>query len=112
VKAGYLAPYDSYAHRIAILKFVQDIPMSPTHPTYKLVEAIGKGLPTLNDRPMLIIWGKQDWCFTTDFLAEWQKRFPHAEVKLVPDAGHYVVEDAHERIIPWVHEFLTKHPIP
>jgi haloalkane dehalogenase len=112
VKAGYLAPYDSYAHRIAILKFVQDIPMSPTHPTYKLVEAIGKGLSTFHDRPMLIIWGKQDWCFTTDFLAEWRKRFPHAEVKLVADAGHYVVEDAHERIIPWVHEFLAKHPIP
>jgi hypothetical protein len=32
-------------------------------------------------------------------------------VRLVPDAGHYVVEDAHERIIPWVLEFLAKHPV-
>lgn len=111
VKAGYLAPYDSYAHRVAILRFVQDIPMSPAHPTYALVEEIGKGLATFIDRPMLIIWGEQDWCFTTEFLAEWQQRFPHADVHRIPDAGHYVVEDAHEQIIPWMREFLAKHPI-
>ena len=111
VKAGYLAPYDSFAHRIAILKFVQDIPMRPTHPTYKLVDEIERGLVVFKDHPMLIIWGEQDWCFTTRFLAMWQARFPNAEVRRVPDAGHYVVEDAHERIIPWVHEFLAKHTI-
>ena len=111
VKAGYLAPYDSYAHRIAILRFVQDIPMSPAHPTYRLVENIGQGLSVFQDRPMLIIWGEQDWCFTTDFLAEWQRRFPHADIHRIPDAGHYVVEDAHEQIIPWMREFFSKHPI-
>jgi haloalkane dehalogenase len=111
VKAGYLAPYDSYAHRIAILRFVQDIPMSPAHPTYRLLEQIGRGLSAFQDRPMLIIWGEQDWCFTTDFLAEWQKRFPQAEVHRIHDAGHYVVEDAHEQIIPWVREFFARHPI-
>ncbi len=111
VKAGYLAPYDSYANRVALLRFVQDIPMRPSHPTYRLVEEIGRRLALFKDHPMLIIWGAQDWCFTTDFLKEWQERFPKAEVRLVPDAGHYVVEDAHERIIPWVHEFLAKHPV-
>ncbi len=111
VKAGYLSPYDSYAHRIAILRFVQDIPMGPAHPTYKLVERIGAGLSAFKDHPMLIIWGERDWCFTTEFLAEWQKRFPKADVRRIPDAGHYVVEDAHEQIIPWVREFLAKHPL-
>ena len=111
VKAGYLAPYDSYAHRVAILRFVQDIPMRPSHPTYQLLAEIGRGLALFEGHPMLIIWGAQDWCFTTDFLKEWQARFPKAEVRLVPDAGHYVVEDAHERIIPWVREFLAKHPV-
>ena len=27
------------------------------------------------------------------------------------DAGHYVVEDAHERIVPWMDEFLQKQPL-
>ena len=31
VRAGYLAPYDSWAHRIAVHRFVQDIPLSPRH---------------------------------------------------------------------------------
>ncbi len=112
VKAAYLAPYDNWGNRIAILRFVQDIPMGPEHPTFTVVENIGRELSTLKDRPMLIVWGAQDWCFTTDFLEEWRKRFPRAEVKLVTDAGHYVVEDAHDRIIPWVREFLAKNPIP
>jgi len=112
VKAGYLAPYDSYAHRVAVLRFVQDIPLSPAHPTYALLEQIGNGLATFQDHPMLIIWGEQDWCFTTEFLAEWQQRFPQADVHLIPDAGHYVVEDAYEQIIPWIREFFAKHPIP
>jgi pimeloyl-ACP methyl ester carboxylesterase len=111
VKAGYLAPYDSYAHRIALLRFVQDIPMRPTHPTYRLVEEIGRGLTTFKDKPMLLIWGAQDWCFTEEFLAMWRERFPNAESHVIPDAGHYVVEDAHERIIPLVHEFFAKHQI-
>ncbi len=112
VKSGYRAPYDSYANRVALLRFVQDIPMRPSHPTYTLVDEIGRGLAAFKDHPMLLIWGEQDWCFTTEFLSTWQKRFPNAEVRRVPDAGHYVVEDAHERIIPWVREFFAKHPVP
>jgi haloalkane dehalogenase len=111
VKAGYLAPYDSYANRIALLRFVQDIPMRPDHPTYKLVEEIGRGLSTFKDHPMLLIWGAQDWCFTEEFLAMWRERFPNAESHVIPDAGHYVVEDAYERIIPLVYEFFAKHQI-
>ena len=58
---------------------------------------------------MLIIWGADDFCFTgQDFLPEWQKRFPDAEVHVVQGAGHYIVEDAHERILPWMLEFLGK----
>jgi haloalkane dehalogenase len=111
VKAGYLAPYDSFAHRIAVLRFVQDIPMRPTHPTYRLMDEIGRGLSAFKDRPMVLIWGEQDWCFTREFLTMWRERFPQADAHAIPDAGHYVLEDAHERIIPWVHEFLAQHPI-
>jgi cis-3-alkyl-4-acyloxetan-2-one decarboxylase len=110
VKAGYLAPYDSYAHRIALLRFVQDIPMDPAHPTYRLLDEIGRGLSAFKDHPMLFLWGEQDWCFTKEFLAMWRERFPNAESHLIEDAGHYVLEDAHERIIPWVHEFFAAHP--
>ena len=32
VKQAYLAPYDSWAHRIAVQRFVEDIPLAPRRP--------------------------------------------------------------------------------
>ena len=59
---------------------------------------------------MLIAWGGQDFCFNDTFFAEWRRRFPRARAEYVRDAGHYVVEDAHERITGWMREFLSARP--
>lgn len=108
VRSGYLAPYNSWHNRIAILRFVQDIPISPTHPTRATVDAIDTRLHLLRNHPMLILWGEGDFIFTVrDFLAGWQKRFPEAEVHILKNAGHYVVEDAYETILPLMKKFLT-----
>jgi haloalkane dehalogenase len=107
VKAGYLAPYDSWANRIAILRFVQDIPFEKRHRSRKTLDDIEANLYLFGEHPMLIIWGAEDFCFTVQgYLTEWQTRFPYAETRVIEDAGHYVVEDAHERIAPWILEFL------
>ncbi len=37
--------------------------------------------------------------------------FPAAEVHRFPDAGHYVLEDAGEEILPLVRDFLRRHPL-
>lgn len=108
VKAGFLAPYNNYHNRIATLRFVQDIPMSPSHPTYKTLLDIEEKLHLLKDKPMMVIWGAKDFCFTVEFMKKWKKLFPAADVRNIPDAGHYLLEDAHERIIPWVKKFLAK----
>ncbi len=34
VRAGYLAPYRTWHDRIAVLRFIQDIPLSTSHPSY------------------------------------------------------------------------------
>ena len=99
VKAGYLAPYDSGQNRVAIQRFVEDIPMSPTHPSYADLLALEDALPRLKDKPMLLLWGERDWCFTPQFRQEFERRFPTAESFPIADAGHYVFEDAHERMI-------------
>lgn len=106
-RAGYLAPYDSWAHRVAVHRFVQDIPMAPSHPSWAALEGIAAGLAALRDRPMLILWGEKDWCFTPAFREEWERRFPAARVHRFEDAGHYVVEDARERILPLMQGFLA-----
>lgn len=109
VRAGYLAPYNNWRNRVAIYRFVQDIPLEDSHPTRRTIRAIDARLALLRDRPMLIIWGKRDFIFTArDFLPAWQERFPTAEVHLLTDAGHYVVEDGYERILPLMTSFLKR----
>ncbi len=112
VRAGLLAPYDCWAHRIATHRFVLDIPMRPGHPSYETLTEIEHGLATLRGRPVSFIWGMRDWCFTPWFLERFLEFFPGAEVHRLEDAGHYVIEDAHERIVPLIEKFLESHAIP
>ncbi|MGE3778896.1 MAG: alpha/beta fold hydrolase [Pirellulaceae bacterium] len=108
-RAGLLAPYDSWRHRVAIQRFVEDIPTSPAHPTWRLLAEIEQGLSSLATQPVQMIWGMRDWCFTPDCLDRLLQHFPQAEVHRCEDAGHYVVEDAIDRIVPWVRAFLAAH---
>lgn len=107
VRAGLLAPYDSWAHRIAIHRFVQDIPATAKHPTWQTLARIEGRLGALRDRPCQLIWGMRDWCFRPSCLERFMEIFPAAHVDRLADAGHYVVEDAFERIIPIVARFLN-----
>jgi haloalkane dehalogenase len=111
VRQAYLAPYDSWKHRIAILRFVQDIPLHPGDACYDLVSEIENSLSRLRNVPMLICWGEKDFVFDKDFLAEWMRHFPEAEVHRFADAGHYVLEDATQEIIALVQSFLLRHPL-
>ncbi len=111
VRQGLLAPYDSWANRIAVHRFVQDIPLSPQHPSYAALASIEQGLALFRGHPMMLIWGMRDWCFTPHFLERFLEFFPEAEVHRLFDASHYVIEDAHERIVPLVEAFLAAHPL-
>lgn len=112
VRAGYLAPYDSWANRVAIQRFVEDIPLRPSHPSYAKLAEIEAGLPGLAARPALFVWGMRDWCFTPRFLERFLEFFPRAEVLRLDEAGHYVVEDGIEELIPRVERFLAAHSLP
>jgi len=107
VRAGFLAPYDSWAHRVAIDRFVQDIPDSPQHPTWQTLEALEQALPRLAPRRCQMIWGLRDWCFRPVCLERLLQSFPQAETHRFADASHYVVEDAYEKIIPLMESFLA-----
>ena len=106
VRAGYLAAHSSVADRLAVLRFVLDIPLRPADPSYSTVTAVSDGLDRLAHVPMLICWGARDFVFDDHFLAEWQARFPGARVHRFADAGHLVMEDAADQIISLVRAFL------
>ena len=107
IRQAYVAPYDSWEHRIAIHRFVQDIPLRPGDRSYELVSWVQERLERLAAVPMLIIWGMKDFVFDRHFLNEWVRRFPSARVHRFPDGGHYILEDEPEQIIPLVHDLLA-----
>lgn len=107
-RAGYLAPYDSWAHRIALLRFVQEIPLEDGHPNRALLGELDRHLPSLAGRPHLVIWGLRDPIFDRAYLKAWRQRFPGAEVHAFDDVAHWVVEEASERILPLLRTFLSR----
>ena len=107
LRDAYCAPYDSWTARLAVLRFVQDIPLAPGDPSFDELSSIDAALPSLADRPALVLWGARDFVFDHHFLEEWRRRLPAAEVHEFADCGHYVLEDAADRIIPLVQRFLA-----
>ena len=111
VRRAYLAPYDSWRNRIATLRFVQDIPLSPGDRAWALVEEAGRRLHEFSDRPAFIGWGLRDFVFDRHFLDGFTRALPNAEIHAFEDAGHYVLEDKHTVLVPAIRRFLDAYPL-
>ena len=106
VKRGYLYPYGNYKDRIATARFVKDIPMEDSHPTWNTLKSIENNLNSINC-PKLILWGAKDFCFTTHFFQRWKEIYPEAQTHLYPDGGHYILEDEKDDVIKKMSRFLN-----
>lgn len=106
VRAAYTGPYDSWDHRIATLRFVQDIPLRPGDRGYDIVARTGEALERFADTPALLAWGLKDFVFDAPFYREWQRRLPAAERLALEDCGHYVLEDGGEPLLARIENFI------
>ena len=111
VRRAYVAPYNSWANRIATSRFVQDIPLGEGDAAWPLVQAMGRKLPEYADRPAFIGWGLRDFVFDRHFLDGFRAALPQAEVHAFEDANHYVLEDKADVLVPAIRRFLDTHPI-
>ncbi len=110
LRKAYCAPYDSWNNRIATLRFVQDIPLRPGDRGYDLISEVQDSLDQFKNLPVLICWGMKDFVFDHHFLETWIRYWPHAEVHRFPDCGHYILEDAQDKIRGLVQGFIEAHP--
>jgi cis-3-alkyl-4-acyloxetan-2-one decarboxylase len=111
VRQGYFAPYGSWAERQVIRRFIEEIPIEADHPNRALLQILDQGLPTLLGHPHLVVWGLRDWIFHPGYLAGWRERLPQGEFHVLEDCSHWVVEEASERILPLMRDFLGRHPL-
>ncbi len=108
MRAAYLAPYNSWHNRLSVHRFIQDIPLNRADRAFDVVANTEQSLGLFRNLPIMICWGMRDFVFDIHFLNRWIELFPDAEVHRFPDAGHYVLEDARDQIIPLAHAFLAK----
>jgi len=109
-KRGFLFPYDSWANRVAVHRFVEDIPLEGDHPTHATLAEIEARLPLLVNKPKLIVWGGRDFCFSDHFLTRWREIYPDARVERLADVGHYVLDDAGDAARLPIRDFLLHGP--
>ena len=107
LRKGFLLPYNNWKNRIATARFVQDIPMNVSHPTWPDLVQLERGLPRLASKPMLLLWGEKDWCFTTKMRDQFLDIFPHAHSVGLRSAHHLLFEDEPEACLEAVREFLA-----
>jgi pimeloyl-ACP methyl ester carboxylesterase len=105
IKAGYLLPYNSWNNRIAVARFVQDIPMEKNHKTYTTMNQIESRLKEIK-QPKLILWGGKDFCFNQHFFEKWLEIYPDAPAHWYAKAGHYLLEDALEDVSGRIWDFI------
>jgi haloalkane dehalogenase len=105
-REGLLAPYGSWHDRVAIQRFVEDIPMEESHPSWSTLAGVEAGLVRLSHLPVLLSWGERDWCFTPAFRRQFLRTFPDAVERVHPDAGHYLCEDARDGLEADIRGFM------
>lgn len=105
---GYLDAHPNAHDCEAILRFVRDIPLLPADRGFDKITALAEFLPSLSGLPIQINWGMRDFVFDKDYLAEFVRLYPNAEVHRYEAAGHWLTEDAHTEMAPRLLDFLKR----
>lgn len=111
VRATLLAPYAEPARRLSVLRFVRDIPLRPADPGHAELVDTATRLASLQNKPTLLLWGLKDFVFDRDYLEEFRRRFPRAEVEALGAAGHYLLLDQPQFCAQRISRFLDR-PLP
>jgi len=108
IARDYLAPYDNWANRVAVHRFVRDIPLTSSHISWDVLAEIDHKISCFSQTPMMIAWGGGDFCFNDHFFKQWRRRFPRADYHYLENAGHYILEDGAELVEQLAADFFSK----
>ena len=107
---AYRAPFPTPESRLALLCWSRDIPVHETDPSYSEMKRIEEALVRFIGTPTLLVWGMRDPVLPESVLRMWQRIYPQATTAELEDASHFLQEDAPERIVLCIAQFLEAHP--
>jgi len=110
VKRAYRDVHRGWSERTPILVFPREIPVTGEGPVVRMTTEIEARLKQhFRSKPVHIMWAMKDPAFLPSYLETlWLDTFPDAAVTKLEDAGHYLQEDAHERIVPELVGFVGR----
>ena len=111
IAEAYRYPFLSKESRIPLLRFIEDIPVTPEAESAQTILTIETRLWMFNNKPSCIIWAMRDWLYNVKSLKRWERCLPNASVHLLPDAGRYIQEDAPEKVNAIMREFLAENKL-
>jgi pimeloyl-ACP methyl ester carboxylesterase len=78
-----------------------------TRDTKKAMQQLADALRPL-DLPALVVWGAHDPYIAVEFAERQRQVFPRAEVKILPDSGHWPFADDPDAVAQVVVPFLRR----
>ncbi|MFF1272550.1 alpha/beta fold hydrolase [Streptomyces marokkonensis] len=100
VLQAYLAPHRSALGRVSFFEH------QVRHYDSKYTEEISDDLERLT-MPVRILWGEEDQWQPLHYAERLCGSIPHADLVTVPGAGHFLMEDAPERVVEEIRNFLA-----
>jgi haloalkane dehalogenase len=99
----YLAPFPDAASRLPLWALARALLGSSAW-----YAGLWERRARLARTPALLVWGMKDPAFGPAYLARWREALPGATVAELPDAGHFVPEEAADDLASHVTAFLRR----
>jgi haloalkane dehalogenase len=106
VTAAYDAPFPTPESKAGTLAFPELVPTEPEHPNTAPLLAIHEALRSW-EKPTLVLFGDSDPIFGPEVADSISRLIPGAlPAEIVPNAGHFVQEDAGDEVAARIAEFV------
>jgi haloalkane dehalogenase len=100
VMAAYRGPFPNPESRRPVHVFPREILASRP-----FLAEIEQRLPSISDRPALIVWPTKDVAFGDRERRRWEQVFPDHRTVILEGAGHFIQEDAAEEIVDAIRDW-------
>jgi haloalkane dehalogenase len=103
VMQAYRGPFPTPESRRPLHVFPREILASRP-----FLAEIESKLPALSDRPALLVWPTKDIAFREPERRRWEQIFPDHRTVILEGAGHYIQEDAADKIVGAIRDWSLR----
>lgn len=107
IRRAYRSVHPGWSERAGMLAFARQLPDRPGGPINAMNEETEALLAKhYRRKPVRIVWGERDRVLPASLIeTAWLRTLPDAEVTPIPEAGHFLQEDAPEQVVPELTRF-------